>query len=94
MTTSSDDTREPRPVEELCKLDSYQGMSDEEIDMLTNYKLEIAIKDEAFQATMKEQRMQSEAKAAAYRDMAAHANAKLDALISTPLELKVIDYGA
>lgn len=47
MTTQSDDlatdeTREPRHVQELLKLDSYQGMTDAEITSLMEYKAAIA----------------------------------------------------
>lgn len=47
MTTQSDDAksdepREPRHVQELLKLDSYQGMTDEEITSLMEYKAAIA----------------------------------------------------
>lgn len=66
MTTSNEEIRDeqepsqeqpqPRPIEDLAKLDSYQGMTDEEINILMQYHLEIAIKDSAYQAALEAQR--------------------------------------
>ena len=37
----TDEKREPRSVAELIKLDSYQGMTDEEIDALMDFKINL-----------------------------------------------------
>lgn len=91
MTT--DNETSGRPIEELSKLDSYQGMTDEEIERLTKYKLEIAMKDTAFQETMKQQQAVAKAKAEAYAAQAEHAKSKLDELIAAPLNLATVKDG-
>lgn len=91
MTT--DNETSGRPIEELSKLDSYQGMTDEEIERLTKYKLEIAMKDTEFQETMKQQQAVAKAKADAYAAQAEHAKSKLDELIAAPLNLATVKDG-
>ena len=98
MTTSNEEIRDeqepsqeqpqPRPIEDLAKLDSYQGMTDEEINILMQYRLEIAIKDSAYQAEA--QRKAEQAKIESYRSLADHAKERLDELTAAPLQLGVI----
>lgn len=48
MTTDNElqeQTPEPRPVEELLKLDSFQGMTDAEIESVIKVRTEYAIND-------------------------------------------------
>ena len=92
MTTNNGETK-GRPIEELSKLDSYQGMTDEEIERLTKYKLDIAMKDAAFQETMKQQQAVAHAKAEAYAAQAEHAKSKLEDLIAAPLNLATVKDG-
>ena len=44
MTTdeneTQEETQEPRNINVLLELDTYQGMTDEEIDILLNYKID------------------------------------------------------
>lgn len=40
MTT--DETAKPRSIDELCKLGTYQGMTDTEIQLLMDYNAKIA----------------------------------------------------
>nr|DAU86387.1 MAG TPA: hypothetical protein [Bacteriophage sp.] len=87
MTTDN----EARPIEELAKLDSYQGMTDEEIELLTDYKLRIALNDAAFKESMKQQQAATQAKIDAYAAEAEHAKKRLDALIAAPLNLTVME---
>ena len=102
MTTSNEEIRDeqepspeqpqpqPRPIEDLAKLDSYHGMTDEEIDILMQYRLEIAIKDFAYQAALEAQRKAEQAKIESYRSLADHAKERLDELTAAPLLLGVI----
>lgn len=92
MTTNNDETQ-GRPIEELSKLDSYQDMTDEEIERLTEYKLEIAMKDAVFKETMRQQQAVAQAKAEAYAAQAEHAKSKLDELIAAPLNLATVKEG-
>lgn len=88
MTTSEEKTC--RPIEELAKLDTYQGMTDEEIELLNAYKLEIALKDAAFQETVKQQQKATQAKIDVYKEECEHAKSRLDALIAQPLNLTTV----
>lgn len=100
MTTSNEEIRneqelnqeqpQPRPIEDLAKLDSYQGMTDEEINILMQYRLEIAIKDSAYQAALEAQRKAEQAKIESYRSLADYAKERLDELTAAPLQLGVI----
>jgi hypothetical protein len=93
MTTSDNaigSERQPRPIEELAKLDSYQGMTDEEINMVMQYRLEIAIKDSAYQAALESQRKTEQAKIESYRTLANHAKERLNELTAAPLQLGII----
>lgn len=44
MTTENNDS--PRDINVLLALDTYQGMTDEEIDMIIDYKVEVGVKSE------------------------------------------------
>ena len=100
MTTSNEEIKkeqepsqeqpQPRPIEDLAKLDSYQGMTDEEINILTQYRLEIALKDAAYQSELESQRKAEQAKIESYRSLAEHAKNRLDELTAAPLQLGVI----
>lgn len=80
-----------RPIEELLKLDTFQGMSDVEIATVVEYQKTIALKDAEFQQKLNAIARKGEAEAKAYGEIADHAKTKLDALIAAPLALTVID---
>lgn len=42
-TTNAEINDEPRPISTLLTLETYQGMTDEEINMVIDYKIERAI---------------------------------------------------
>lgn len=88
MTTVSN---ECRPIEELVKLDSFQGMSDEEITLLMNYRAAIAAKDAVFTAEMDIQREKMQAQADAFRTSAQHADELLTTLVNTALPLQTVE---
>ena len=90
METYNEEAK-PRPIEELLKLDTFQGMSDAEIAMVLEYQKAIALKDEEFKQKMDAIARKGEAEAKAYDEIAEHAKAKLDALIAAPLALTVIE---
>lgn len=90
MTTDSNEVNSPRPIEDLMKLGTYQGMTDEEIQLVMNYTAAIAAKEAVFAEQMDIQRQQMEAKAQAYRDSATHADMRLDQLIAQELNLETV----
>lgn len=85
------DSNECRPIEELIKLDSFQGMTDEEITLLMNYRAAIAAKDAVFSAEMDIQRERMEAQAEAFRSSAQHADELLSSLVNTALPLENVE---
>lgn len=90
METYNEEAK-PRPIEELLKLDTFQGMSDIEIATVVEYQKAIALKDAEFQQKMDAIARKGEAEAKAYGEIAGYAKAKLDELIAAPLALTVID---
>lgn len=44
-TTSEETTQEPRDINVLLSLETYQGMTDAEIDLVLNYKIDRALSD-------------------------------------------------
>lgn len=90
METYNEEAK-PRPIEELLKLDTFQGMSDVEIATLVEYQKDIALKDAEFKQKMDAIARRGEAEAKAYGEIADHAKAKLDELIAAPLALNAIE---
>ena len=46
MTTEETQTQEPRSINELLSLGTYQGMTDEEIDSIIDYKVQLETTNE------------------------------------------------
>lgn len=94
MTTESNQEtqteREPRPIEDLVKLETFQDMTDEEITLVMNYRATIAAKDAVFAESMDIQRKQSEAQIQTYKDSAAYADNLLYQLVSSELPLQEV----
>lgn len=80
-----------RSVHELLKLDTFQGMTDAEIQSLIDYYVEVAHNDErtkVFQAT---EIQTMNAQCAAYDSLRDDANSVLKQVLSAPLNLARID---
>lgn len=80
-----------RSVHELLKLDTFQGMTDAEIQSLIDYYVEVAHNDErtkVFQAT---EIQTMNAQCAAYDSLRDDANSVLKKVLSAPLNLARID---
>lgn len=54
QTYLEEPNQEPRPIEVLTKLDTYQGMSDEEINMLINFKAQQQALDSVYLEQMEQ----------------------------------------
>lgn len=63
-----------RDISTLLSLDTYQDMSDEEIDLLIDYKIQLALDSEEQTAKMDAIQQQVAAQASAYQTMAADAH--------------------
>lgn len=82
--------KQPRPIEDLIKLDSFQDMTDEEITRVMNYRATIAAKDAVFAEKMDIQRQEMEARAQSYKDSAAFADSLLYSLVESELPLQTV----
>lgn len=59
-----------RDINILLSLDTYQGMSDEEIDLLIDYKIQVALDSEEQTARMEAIQQQLASQTSAYQTMA------------------------
>lgn len=84
------ETIQPRPIEDLLKLDSFQGMSDEEISLVVSYTAEVAAQDAVIAAERARQNEQEEAIIEVYRQSAENSYKLLQDLVTAPLSLKVV----
>lgn len=84
------ETIQPRPIEDLLKLDSFQGMSDEEISLVVSYTAEVAAQDAVIAAERARQNEQEEAIIDVYRQSAENSYKLLQDLVTAPLSLKVV----
>lgn len=87
MTT---DSREPRPIEDLVKLDTYQGMTDEEIAMVVEYTTQIAAKNAAFKASQQAQREAEARISEFYQKEAEAASIELNRIAENPPAMEVV----
>lgn len=80
-----------RPVEELLKLDTFQGMTDEEITLIIQYCCVVAVEDAIFNYENDKQQVLLQAQIDSYAEESRHSMAILETLISEPLQLQHIE---
>lgn len=94
-TTDSGDTSGEQPVQrsvhELLKLDTFQGMTDAEIQSLIDYYVEVAHNDEHTKAVQATEIQTMNAQCAAYDSLRDDANSVLKQVLAVPLNLAIID---
>lgn len=84
-------TTQPREIWELLRLDTYQGMSDEEIDTLITYKCELARNDELCAANIQAVQESATIAANAQLQLAEDSRQLLNSLCSTPVFLESVE---
>lgn len=94
-TTESVETSVEQPVQrsvhELLKLDTFQGMTDAEIQSLIDYYVEVAHNDEHTKVVQVTEIQTMNAQCAAYDSLRDDANSVLKQVLSAPLNLARID---
>lgn len=96
MTTDNElqeQVPEPRPVEELIKLDSYEGMTDQEIESVIDLKCAWAYNEGARQNAYAENEKRNAIYMDALAEVHAQAASLFDAVKNITPDLQVIDYG-
>ena len=95
VTTESGETSGEQPVQrsvhELLKLDTFQGMTDAEIQSLIDYYVEVAHNDEHTKVVQATEIQTMNAQCAAYDSLRDDANSVLKQVLSAPLNLARID---
>lgn len=91
--TGSTTTETPtqRSVHELLKLDTFQGMTDAEIQSLIDYYVEQAHQDETVKLAQQTEIQTMNAQCAAYDALRDDANSVLKQVLAVPLNLGTID---
>lgn len=94
-TTDSGETSGEQPVQrsvhELLKLDTFQGMTDAEIQSLIDYYVEVAHNDEHTKVVQATEIQTMNAQCAAYDSLRDDANSVLKQVLAVPLNLAIID---
>lgn len=93
MTTDNVDTEvtaKPRDLSELLKLKTFQGMSDEEIQLIIDWNVENARFDEVTKVRMASEIESMNSTVEVRNSVAKEANDILKQLLSKPLELDII----
>ena len=94
-TTESGETSGEQPVQrsvhELLKLGTFQGMTDEEIQSLIDYYVEVAHNDEHTKVVQATEIQTMNAQCAAYDSLRDDANSVLKQVLAAPLNLAIID---
>lgn len=88
--TSSTETK-TRSVHDLLKLDTFQGMTDTEIQSLIDYYVEQAHQDETVKLAQQTEIQTMNAQCAAYDALRDDANSVLKQVLSADLKLATID---
>ena len=78
-TENENQVQEPRPLGTLLSLDTYQGMTDLEIDTIISYKIQEALTTANLQAMSQE----SASRLDAWNTHCAETSAKIDAVIQS-----------
>lgn len=91
--TGSTTTETPtqRSVHDLLKLDTFQGMTDAEIQSLIDYYVEQAHQDETVKLAQQTEIQTMNAQCAAYDALRDDANSVLKQVLAAPLNLGTID---
>lgn len=91
MTTENETSTTQRSVHELLKLDTFQGMTDAEIQSLINYYVDLAHSDENVKASQVAAIQSMNEACDAYKALEEDANSVLKKVLAFPLQLGTID---
>lgn len=89
--STTTETLTQRSVHDLLKLDTFQGMTDAEIQSLIDYYVEQAHQDETVKLAQQTEIQTMNAQCAAYDALRDDANSVLKQVLAAPLNLGTID---
>lgn len=89
--STTTETPTQRSVHDLLKLDTFQGMTDAEIQSLIDYYVEQAHQDETVKLAQQTEIQTMNAQCAAYDALRDDANSVLKQVLAAPLNLGTID---
>lgn len=81
-----------REISVLLMMDSYQDMTDEEIDSLIDYKIEQALKDAEIKLLYNKNTAETEARVAAYAETSQKTMELVESILNRPLELRTVEH--
>ncbi len=85
--TTNNEQNEPRNINQLLALDSYQTMTDEEIEAIIEYKVNFKYEMLVTSELMKQAREESMQKIAILRETCANSNAMLESILEQKPQL-------
>lgn len=88
MTTN--EANKPRSLNELVNLESYQGMSDEEIDMLIAYKVDTELRKRIVEGNKMANILQMEGLIQQSEQSSQEAMSVLKSILEKPISLKSV----
>lgn len=88
MTTETNIIELQRPIHILLDLDTYQGMTDSEIQSLIDYKINLAIQNAEVQARLDTIKHSMDAQLETYRQLAEDSQEMLKSVRSRTLNLQ------
>lgn len=88
MTTEPNIIELQRPIHILLDLDTYQGMTDSEIQSLIDYKINVAIQSAEVQARLSVIEHSMDAQLETYRQLAEDSQEMLKSVMSRTLNLQ------
>lgn len=86
-----EDTQDNRPIENLLKEDTFQGMSDAEIMTLINYSSQRAATDAVHAYKMATQEEMAQRERDAWEALKKTGDRLMDSIMNTPLSLEVVE---
>jgi hypothetical protein len=79
-----------RNIDVLLSLDTYQGMTDEEIEDVIAYKIERALKSAEIKIIYNNSMEESAARVAAYAETSQQTIQMLESILNRPLQLRTV----
>lgn len=79
-----------RDLDTLLSLGTYQGMTDEEIESVIDFKIKCALNDAEFKVSYNNTMSECEARIAAYAETSQHTMELVQSILNKPLQLRTV----
>lgn len=90
MTTDENIIPVKRDVDTLLALGTYQGMTDEEIESIIDFKIKCALSDAKFKVFYNTTSSECEARIAAYSEASRKTMELVQSILNRPLQLRTV----